>query len=161
MPRTWYFWPLVAVILVAAACTVERADVRTPSGEPPEADTTQIRRLLEVIADAYQSGDLAALDTIYHEGVTVYEGGRVDRGWIAYRDGHLAREIEGLSERRLSFEDVEIRLAGSTALVTCSYTLTARRDAEEITAHGLGTMVFRRFAGRWRLVHSHTSAGES
>jgi hypothetical protein len=24
MPRTWYFWPLVAVILVAAACTVER-----------------------------------------------------------------------------------------------------------------------------------------
>jgi hypothetical protein len=43
MPRTWYFWPLVAVILVAAACTVERADVRTPSGEPPEADTTQVR----------------------------------------------------------------------------------------------------------------------
>jgi ketosteroid isomerase-like protein len=161
MLRTWYFWPLVAVILVATACTVERADVRTPSGEPPEADTTQVRRLLDVIADAFDSGDLAALDTIYHEDVTVYEGGRVDRGWIAYRDGHLAPEIEGLSERRLSFEDVEIRLAGSTALVTCSYTLTAQRDAEAITAHGLWTMVFRRFAGRWRLVHSHTSAGES
>jgi ketosteroid isomerase-like protein len=161
MPRTWYFWPLVAVILIAAACTVERADVRTLSGEPPEADTTQVRRLLDVIADAFESGDLAALDTIYHEGVTVYEGGRVDQGWIAYRDGHLAPEIEGLSERRLAFEDVEIRLAGSTALVTCSYTLTAQRDAEGITAHGLRTMVFRRFAGRWRLVHSHTSAGES
>lgn len=161
MSRTWYGCLLVAATLIAAACTVERADVRTPSGEPPEADTTRVRRLLDVIADAYRSGDLTALDTIYHEGVTVYEGGRVDRGWIDYRDGHLASEIAELSERRLSFEDVEIRLAGSIALVTCSYTLTAQRDGEEITARGLATMFFRRFAGRWRLVHSHTSAGES
>jgi ketosteroid isomerase-like protein len=151
----------VAAILIAAACTVERADVRTPSGEPPEADTTRVHRLLEVIADAFRTGDLTALDTVYHDGVTVYEGGRVDRGWIAYRDSHLIPEIEGLSERRLEFEDVEIRLAGSTALVIYSYTLTARRDGEPITAHGLGTMVFRRFAGRWRLVHSHSSAGAS
>ncbi len=161
MMRTSYSWPLLAAILIAAACTVERADVRTPSGEPPEADTARIRRLVDLIAEAYQSGDLAGLDTIYHEDVTVYEGGRVDAGWIAYRDGQLALEIEGLSERRLDFEDLEIRLAGSTALVTCSYTLTAQRDGERITVHGLATMVFRRFAGRWRLVHSHTSTGES
>jgi ketosteroid isomerase-like protein len=160
MLRTWHFWPLVAAILIAA-CTFERADVRTPSGEPPEADTTRIHRLVDLIADAYRTGDLAGLDTVYHEGVTVYEGGRVDRGWITYRDGHLALEIEGLSERRLDFEDVEIRLAGSTALVTCSYTLMALREGEQVTTHGLWTMIFRRFAGRWRLVHSHTSAGES
>jgi ketosteroid isomerase-like protein len=159
MPRTSYTWPLVAAILVAA-CTVERADVRTPSGEPPEADTARIRRLVDVIAEAYQTGDLAGLDTIYHDSVSVFEAGRMERGWIAYRDGHLAREIEGLSERRLEFEDVEIRLAGSMALVTCSFRLTARRDGEQVTTSGIQTMVFRRFAGRWRLVHSHTSAGE-
>ncbi len=160
MSRTWYNWPLLAAILVAA-CTVERADVRTPSGEAPEADTTRIRRLVDLIADAYQTGDLTGLDTIYDEGVTVYEGGRADRGWMTYRDGYLAMEIEMLSERRLDFEDVEIRLAGSTALVTCSYRLTALRDGEPIAVQGLGTMVFRRFAGRWRLIHSHTSAGQS
>jgi ketosteroid isomerase-like protein len=160
MSRTWHTWLMIAAISVAA-CTVERADVRTPSGEPPEADTTRVRRLVDLIADAYGTGDLAALDTIYHEGVTVYEDGRADRGWIAYRDGHLALEIEGLSERELDFEDVEIRLVGSTALVTCSFRLTALRDGERITAHGLGTMVFLKFAGRWRLVHSHTSTGES
>jgi ketosteroid isomerase-like protein len=161
MPRTWYFWPFVAAILVVVACTVERADVRTPSGEPPEADTTRVRRLLDVIADAFSTGDLVALDTVYYDGATVFEGGRVDRGWIAYRDGHLAPEIEALSERRLDFDDVEIRLAGSTALVTCGYTLTARRDGEGITRHGLATMVFRKLAGHWRLVHSHSSTGES
>ncbi|MGD2152703.1 MAG: nuclear transport factor 2 family protein [Gemmatimonadales bacterium] len=159
MSRASYSWPLVAAILIAAACTVERADVRTPSGEPPEADTTQVRRLLELIAESYRTGDLVALDTIYHEGATIYEGGRAERGWLAYRDNRLAVEIEELSERRLSFGDIEIRLADGTALVTCNYTLTARRDGEQVTTHGLGTMVFRKFAGRWRLVHSHTSEG--
>ncbi len=161
MLRTSYSWPLLAAILVGAACTVERADVRTPSGEPPEADTTRIHRLIDQIAEAFETGELAGLDTIYHEAVTVFEAGRVDRGWVAYRDGHLAPEIEGLSERRLDFEDVEISLAGSTAVVTCSFTLTARRDGEQVRADGLMTMVFRRFAGRWRLMHSHTSTGES
>jgi ketosteroid isomerase-like protein len=160
MSRTSYTWPLLAAILIAA-CTVERADVRTPSGEPPEADTTRIRLLVDLIADAYRTGDLAGLDTVYHEGVTVFEGGRADQGWMTYRDGHLAAELESLSERRLDFEDVEIRLAGSTALVTYSYTLTAVRAGEQIAARGLGTMLFRRFAGRWRLVHSHTSADQS
>lgn len=159
MSRALCTWPLLAAIVVAA-CTVERADVRTPSGEPPEADTTRIRRLVDVIGEAYGSGDLVGLDTIYHESVTVFEGGRLERGWTTYRDGHLVPEIESLSERRLQFEDVEIRLAGGTAVVTCSFSLTARHDGELITTRGLATMVFRRFAGRWRLVHSHTSAGD-
>jgi ketosteroid isomerase-like protein len=133
--------------------------VRTPGGEPPEADTTQVRRALDVIALAFETGDLAALDTIYHENVTVFEGGRADEGWLAYRDGHLAPELEALSERSLRFEDVRIRLAGSTAWAACRYTLTAVRDGDEVAAQGLCTMVFRKFAGRWRLVHSHTSTG--
>lgn len=157
--RTWHLWPLAAAILVAVACTVERADVRTPSGEPPEADTTAVRRVMETIALAFATGDLASLDTIYDENVTVFEGGRADAGWLAYRDGHLAPELESMSERRLHFENVRVRLAGSTAWAICRYTLTGVRDGEEVTAHGLGTMVFRKLLGRWRLVHSHTSSG--
>ncbi|NIW36754.1 MAG: DUF4440 domain-containing protein, partial [Gemmatimonadetes bacterium] len=98
------------------------------------------------------------LDTIYHEDVTVYEGGRVDAGWLAYRDGHLRPELEALAKRRLRFEDVSIRLAGNTAWATCRYRLTAVRDGERVTADGLGTLVFRKFAGRWRVVHAHMSA---
>lgn len=133
--------------------------MRTPSGEPPEADTTQIRRLVDEIARAYETGDLGSLDTIYHESATVFEGDKADTGWPSYRDGHLVPELELLSDRRLRFEGIRVRLTGSTAWATCRYALTAVRDGEDVTARGLGTMVFRRFAGRWRLVHAHTSTG--
>lgn len=148
---------IAVALLAVAACTVERADVRTPSGEPPEADTTRVRMLVDEIARAYETGDLAALDTIYHDSASVYEGGRVDSSWPAYRDEHLAAELAEPGDRRLAFDDIRIRLSGGTALVTCRYRLTAARQGEQIAVRGLSTMVFRRFGGRWRLVHAHWS----
>lgn len=147
-----------AAVSLSAACTIERGDVRTPSGEPPEADTTRVRMLIEAVADGFESGDLASLDSIYHDSVTVFEGGSVERGWPAYRDEHLAPEIRELSDRRLRFDEVLVRLAGSTAWATGRYTLSATRDGERVSADGLATMVFRKRAGRWRLVHVHMSS---
>ncbi len=148
-----------AALSIAAACTVERADVRTPSGEPPEADTTRVRRLLDALADAYSSGDLAAFDTIVHDSLTVFEGGRVDDGWRTYRDDHLAAELAALDERRLRFEAVRVRLSGSTAWATGRYTLSAMHEGREIVLSGLATAVFWRHGGSWRLAHWHLSAG--
>ncbi len=149
----------MAMALLAGACTIERGDVRTPSGEPPEADTARVRQAVEAIARAFEAGDLAALDTLYHERVTVFEGGGVDRGWSEYRDGHLAPEIAALQDRRFTLEEIQVRRAGSTAWVTFRFTLSAVHDAEPVSARGLGTMVFRKLGGRWRVVHSHTSTG--
>ncbi len=150
---------LWSLALVAVACTIERADVRTPSGEPPEADTTRVRKVLDAIALGFETGELSALDTIYHDSVTVYEGGDAIIGWARYRDERLVPEIESLTDRHLRFEDVTIRLVGSTAWITCRYTRTAIRDGEDHAARGVATLIFRKLAGRWRLVHSHTSNG--
>ncbi len=147
-----------AVAAIIAACSVERADVRTPSGEAPEADSTRVRKVVEDIADAFRSGDIVALDTVFHDSVTVYEGGRVDRGWMQYRNEHLAPEINALSDRSLSFEDIRVRLAGSTAWVTCRYSISGSLDGEPVEASGVSTMIFQKLAGRWRLVHWHTSS---
>lgn len=154
-----YLVALAAVAVFVGGCTIERADVRTPSGEPPEADTARVRKAIEAFALAFQTGDLAPLDTIYHESVTVYEDGRLDQGWLEYRDQHLLPEIAALTQRQLQFEDITVRLSGVTAWATCRYTLQALRDGEPVLARGLRTMIFRKVAGRWRLVHSHSSTG--
>jgi ketosteroid isomerase-like protein len=152
-------WALAgSVLAAAAACTIERGDVRTPSGEPPEADTVRVRKLIEAIAESFGTGDLAALDTIYHDSVTVFEGGSVDRGWRAYRDGHLAPELRALSDRRLRFRDVRVHLAGSMAWATARYDLSATAEGGTVSAEGLATFVFRKRGGRWRVVHVHTSS---
>ena len=44
---------LLAVSISVAACTIERGDVRTPGGQPPEADTTRVRLTMEAIAAAF------------------------------------------------------------------------------------------------------------
>jgi ketosteroid isomerase-like protein len=148
---------LLAVAAPIVACTIERGDVRTPGGQPPEADTTRVRLTMEAIAAAFEAGDLASLDTIYHDSVTVFEAGRADRGWANYREGHLVPELEALSERRLRIHDVRVRLARNTAWATYGFRLGAVRDGQEVDARGIGTMVFQSLQGRWRLVHSHTS----
>jgi ketosteroid isomerase-like protein len=145
---------------LAAACTIERGDVRTPSGEPPEADTVRVRRAIEAIALAFENGDLSTLDTIYHDSVTVFESGMIDQGWIEYRDGHLAPEMEALRDRRLLFDDIRVHLAGSTAWATCQYSLSGISDDGQVAVQGVVTMVFRKLAGRWRLVVSHSSTQE-
>ncbi len=152
-----YLVAVTAVLIVAAACTIERGDVRTPSGEPPEADTLRVLKVMDAIVVAFETGDVGSLDTIFHDSVTVYEGGSVDKGWTKYRDEHLVPEMRALADRRLQFDDVRVRLAGNTAWTTCSYTLSAVRDGEQLSVSGLSTMVFQKLAGRWRLVHWHTS----
>lgn len=151
---------LAAFVTVAAACSIEPGDVRTPSGEPLEADTTAVRSVIEAMSDAFDRADLASLDTLYHDSVTVFNDGIATRGWSEFRDVELAEQFSGLRERRLHFHDVRVRLAGNTAWVTCQYTLSGERDGQPVAATGIGTMVLQKLSGGWRLVHVHTSSPE-
>lgn len=151
----------VAAGVAAVACTIERADVRTPSGEPPEADSVRVREAIEAIATGFNRGDIASLDTIYHDSVTVFEDGSVVHGWTTYRDTHLVPELEALADRHLEFRDMKVRLAGSTAWAAGHYTLSAVYQGEEVSVRGVATLVFRRLGGHWRLVHMHTSSARS
>jgi ketosteroid isomerase-like protein len=152
---------LTGVLIAAFACTIERGDVRTPGGEAPEADTLRVRKAIETVAVAFESGDLATLDSLVHDSVMVYENGRVDRGWVVYRDQKLLPRLRILNARRLRLTDIRVRLAGSTAWATCRFDLSANRSGETVSARGVGTMVFQRLSGRWRLVHWHMSARDA
>lgn len=149
---------VLATLVWVSACTIERADVRTPDGEPPEADTIRVRRAVEAIAAAFNAGDVRALDTLYHDSVLVYESGRIDRGWAAYRDEHLIPEIRELEDRELEFAAIDVRLADGTGWATVRYTLDAIHRGDTVSVRGVGTLVFQEVAGRWRVVHSHTSS---
>ena len=146
----------LALALFVAACTVERADVRTPSGEPPAADTTRIRATIDVLARAVETSDLAALDTVVAEGVSVIVDGVVVAAGREDR-GRMLAHLEALDQRRLRFDDIEVSLAGGTAWATARYAMSAVHDGAPIARSGVATMVFSRRAGRWWLIHLHAS----
>ena len=141
----------------AAACTIERGDVRTPSGQPPEADSTAVRFAVEAVAVAYESGDLSAFDTLYHESVTVIEGAQVSSGRASYFADYLAPQIRSLDDRQCRFHDISVRLARNTAWATYRFVLAGTRNGVRVEARGVGTMILQDFQGRWQIVHVHTS----
>jgi ketosteroid isomerase-like protein len=151
--------PIFAALFAATACTVERADVRTPGGESPESDTTQIRLTVQAIATALETGDLAAFNSIYHDSVTIFEDGVANSDWATYRDEHLIPVIESLVDPTVEFADIRVRFVGfGTALATCRYRTAGTYEGRAIEIRGVATLIFRRFGSRWRLMHLHTSS---
>lgn len=141
----------------SAACTIERGDVRTPGGQPPEADSTAVRLAVEAVALAYESGDLSAFDTLYDDSVTVFDGAQVSSGRASYIADYLAPQIRSLDDRQCRLHDISVRLARNTAWATYRFGVAGTRNGVRVELRGVGTMILQNFQGRWRIVHVHTS----
>lgn len=125
----------------------------------PSADrwsiNEEIVNTLTTQAAAWNAGDIEAFMEPYWQSpeLTFSSGGRVTRGWEAtlanYRERYPTREAMG----NLTFTDLEVtRLDDKAALVLGRWKL----EREEPTG-GTFTLVLRRDAGRWTIVHDHTS----
>ena len=156
IPRRVFVLAMLAAA-AAAACTIERGDVRTPSGQPPATDSTAVRLAIETVALAYESGDLSALDTLYHEDVTVLEGTQESSGRASYIADYLTPHIRSLDDRSCRLHEIVVRLARNTAWATYRFVLSGTRNGDRVEARGTGTMIFLKSQGRWQVVHVHTS----
>ena len=109
---------------------------------------------------AFNAKDLDRLATFYHPDVTIYEGGGVDRGWAAYRDGHLGPELKGFENLQFGHSDRQIHMLGDrSAYVVSTYFLKAKMGERVVDSGGLETLVLMRGDdGSWKIRHSHTSA---
>jgi len=149
---------VLALLTAAAACTIERGDVRTPGGQPPEADSVAVRLAIEAVARAYESGDVAAFDTLFHESLTVLEGVRLSSGRDHYLADYVVPRIRSLDDRHCRFDDIQVRLARNTAWATYRFALSGTRDGGSVETRGVGTMILQKFQASWRIVHVHSSS---
>ena len=69
----------------------------------------------------------------------------------SYKKGYDTREKMGT----LMFSDLDVKVVSKdAAIVIGRWQLTRDKD----TPHGRFTLIFRRMAGNWRIVHDHTSS---
>ena len=118
-----------------------------------------IRAVLDAQAAAWNRGDIDGFMNSYWRSndLTFSAGGRVTRGWDAtiarYKSRYTTRDRMGT----LSFSDLEIRmLDDDAALVLGRWMLRRAADAPS----GAFSLVLRRTAGRWVIIHDHTSSDE-
>jgi L-asparaginase / beta-aspartyl-peptidase len=124
-----------------------------------ESGRPRILAVLAAQADAWNAGDLDAFLTGYwNSDRTVFAGGgTVHRGFQAmaerYRTTYATREKMGrLSFSNLVFEQLE----EDRAVVTGSWELEIA--GAEKRPGGVFTLLWRRFADGWKIVHDHTSS---
>lgn len=139
------------LVLLAAGAGCAAAD--------PAQDRAAIHGVLDAQAAAWNRGDLDAfLAGYWRSEQTVFAGGdQVHRGFEAmskrYRDAYPTKEKMGrLSFSNLRFESLE----ADRAVVTGSWELEIAGSDKR--PGGVFTLVWRRFADGWKIVHDHTSS---
>ena len=135
------------------------------SDETPEelrADLEEgIKHVLLSQVEAWNHGRLEGFMQGYWHSpdLTFFSGGTVTKGWeptlLRYRQRYQA---EGKEMGKLEFQELKIDLLSKrSAIVTGKYQLTMSDGKQP---HGLFTLVFKRLAGGWKIVHDHTSSAE-
>ena len=122
-------------------------------------DEHLVAGVIEALAAFSQAKNLAGLDTLYAPDawVRIVEGAGVNRGWVDYRDHHLAPELAEFQNFRYRYYEIEPQVRGTVAWASFRYELIADTPQGHVEAEGRGTAILEKRAGRWLVVHTHTS----
>jgi ketosteroid isomerase-like protein len=131
---------------------------------PQSSESTAVagvRKTLDAQVVAWNSGDLTGFMDGYvrDESLRFSSGGSVRRGWqealLRYQTSYPTREKMGT----LTFSDLEfLEISENYTEVFGKYHLA--RNNSEGDANGLFTLLMKREADRWLVLHDHTSAAD-
>lgn len=141
----------VGLALLAAGCGARQAQPSDPQRD--------IGAMLQRSANDWNHGDLAGFMSDYaRDSLTSYvSGGHVQYGWQPLYDRYERNYFAaGKSRDSLAFEELRVRpLARDFAFATARFKLMR---GDSVVASGPFTLVLQRQAGRWQILHDHTSA---
>jgi ketosteroid isomerase-like protein len=120
-----------------------------------------IEHVLRIQQDAWNRHDLDAFMQGYWNSpdLTFFSGATERHGWQATLDRYRATYASpGHEMGKLDFSNLRVEMLGKDAAFMRGEWHLTMSDGK--TPHGLFTLIFRRFAGGWKIVHDHTSAAE-
>ena len=137
---------------------------RTETGQTKGGATTpaerEVRETFDFLLDGIRKSDVGAVMTVYWNSprLTIFNNnGTVTKTWEQVRSNR-ASAYPKVKDVKLDVRDVRVQMLGpDAALVTCLWTQSQTVDGAPESATGRLTLVFRHFAGGWKVVHAHTS----
>jgi ketosteroid isomerase-like protein len=125
-----------------------------------DAEAKAINATFDRYVLGWQTGDIGLLATIYaHDArLTVYwpDPARPSRleSWPTVRE-NLKEVFDLIKHMDLEFDQRQIDVYGGVAVLTSQWTW--RDPSGPFFEHGRATFVFKKDAGRWLIVHEHSS----
>ena len=154
------------VVLLLSAVLASATNAQPPADSPAartRRDEAAAVATLRALYAAAERNDMKALDTLYaRDSLTVVEGAGINRGWIDYRDHHLAPEMKEMKNFHYRPADIEMRVSGNVAWAIFRYNLKGEMGARSLDNVGRGTAILERrgagAAARWVVRHTQTSS---
>src|SRR4051812_31667351 len=146
-----------APLLLLAAIVVFGYQKGAPGSRAEDRNVAAARAVMEAQAAAWNRGDVDGYMEGYakEDSTTFVSGDTLTRGWQTVRDRYKARYDTREKMGALAFTELEFKpLSEFYLMATGRWRLTRAAD----TPHGRFTLVFRRTAAGWRIVHDHTSS---
>jgi len=126
---------------------------------PAATVRAQIQQAVRAYVEANNKPDPSGLAEMYSRevGVTSIADGEITRGWDAIRTE--ADSIMGLGGHfRISLGSIDVTpISTGHALAVAGYTTSVVTDRGDVQVRGAISLVFKRIAGEWKIVHDHTS----
>ena len=139
---------LVVAMLVAASSFVFSQPTRSGANQKGN-DEQAVRQLLDKLYAALGRNDAAALDRIYADDYTLVN----ESGVLTTKAPRLASIKSGeLKFESVSFDDVNVRLYGNTAVATYHSMSKAQFKGQEIGGQFRVTVTLVKIKGRWQVV---------
>jgi ketosteroid isomerase-like protein len=127
------------------------------------ADTTAIQAAVRAVLDQqvkdWNAGDIGKFMRGYDRSdkTRFASGGNVTLGWQSVLERYQRTYSDKAAMGSLTFSDIDITVASEdTALAFGRWHLKREKDEPS----GLFTLLFRKTADGWKIVHDHTSAAE-
>jgi ketosteroid isomerase-like protein len=143
--------------LLAVAAVVTGYQKGAPKSQKEDRNVAAVRAVIEAQAAAWNRGDVAGYMEGYakEDTITFISGDAFTRGWQTVHDRYKGRYDTREKMGTLAFSELEFKpLSEFYMMVTGRWQLTRAAD----TPRGRFTLVFRRTAAGWRIVHDHTSS---
>jgi ketosteroid isomerase-like protein len=144
--------PTVVLFAGLAARTLFAAEISPRRAK----DDAEIRAVISGQAAAWNRGDIDRFMNGYaRSDATVFiAGDKLTRGWQTVRNRYKKKYDSRDKMGTLVFSELNItHISSDAALVIGRWSLTRKNDKP----HGRFTLLFRRTAGGWHIVHDHTS----
>lgn len=144
---------LVVAMLVAASSLVFSQPTRSGANQKGN-DEQPVLQLLNEISAALGRADTAALDRIYADNYTLVN----ESGELTTKAPRLAAIKSGeLKYESVSFDEVNIRLYGDTAVATYRVTSKGQFKGQAFGGQFRATSTYVKMKGHWQLVAAHVT----
>ncbi len=149
---------IASVLLIVCVFAGIIADAGQRGLELKSGAVKEIRDVLDKQVEAWNRRDLEGFMQGYWDSpdLTFYSGGTTTSGWKQTIERYKMRyQSEGREMGTLTFSDLKIEVLGpKSAFVRGRWNLKMTNGE----AGGLFTLIFRKMAGGWKIVHDHTSS---